>query len=70
MTARKNQQQKPEQKPENGQAANDDPSGQQQGEQKTYSALDEAIKAEQEQPKEGEWQAGRKRPTMTPRQTG
>ena len=59
MTARKNQQQKPEQKPDNGQAANDDPKGQEQaGEQKTYSALDEAIKAEQEQPKEGEWQAG------------
>jgi len=58
MSARKNQQQKPEQKPDNGQAANDDPSGQPQGEQKTYSALDEAIKAEQEQPKEGEWQAG------------
>ncbi|MBE98713.1 MAG: hypothetical protein CMP77_02000 [Flavobacterium sp.] len=52
MTAQK----KPAGKPESG-AANDYPEGQEQ-EQKTYSAIDEAIQQEQEDAKEGEWQAG------------
>lgn len=54
MTAQK----KPNQKPESGQAANDDKQAEaaQETEQKTYSALDEAIAQEQEQAKEGEWE--------------
>lgn len=59
MTARRKPAQKPEQKPEEQQAAaNDDGQQQQETENKTYDAIDAAIADEESKAKEGEWEPG------------